>query len=201
VNLILSQPPKIAVFVCRCGINIAGVLNTKALAEFAKTLPNVIYSDDNISLCTTSGAEVIKEAIKQQHADRIIIGACTPKTHEPVFKAILRDAGVDPSYLEFVNIREQVSFVHIKEPELAQKKAEELLGAGIARASFHEIIPTKKFPVENKTLVIGGGVGGCQAALDLAKQGYEVFLVEKEPTIGGKMAMLDRTFPTDDCSI
>lgn len=108
---------------------------------------------------------------------------------------------MDPSYLEFVNVREQVSFVHMQEPELAQKKAEELLAAGVARASFHEIIPTKKFPVTNKTLVIGGGVGGCQAALDLAKQGYEVFLVEKEPTIGGKMAMLDRTFPTDDCSI
>jgi heterodisulfide reductase subunit A2 len=192
---------RIGTFVCRCGINIAGVLDTEKLAEYAAKLPNVVYATDNISLCTTSGADLIKEAAEEHKLNRIVVAACTPKTHRPVFQAVLRDAGLDPSYLEFVNIREQVSFVHMNEKEKAQLKAEELIRAGVARCVFHEPIPEKTFPVEKKALVIGGGVGGMQASLDLANEGYEVYLVEKAATIGGKMAMLDRTFPTDDCSI
>jgi heterodisulfide reductase subunit A len=192
---------RIGCFVCRCGINIAGVLDTKKLAEYANRLPNVEYTTDDISLCTTSGADLIKEAAKDHSLNRIVVAACTPKTHQPVFQAVLRDAGLDPSYLEFVNIREQVSFVHMNEKEQAQLKAEELIRAGVARSVFHEEIPEKTFPVEKKALVIGGGVGGMQASLDLANDGYKVYLVEKQATIGGKMAMLDRTFPTDDCSI
>ncbi|MHA1729149.1 MAG: FAD-dependent oxidoreductase [Promethearchaeota archaeon] len=114
---------------------------------------------------------------------------------------MLKDIGLEPSYLSFCNIREHCSFVHIKEPKKAQVKAEEIIRAAVARAAFLEKIPEKTIHVEKKTVVIGGGAAGCQTALDLAKQGYEVFLVEKKPTIGGKMAMLDRTFPTDDCSI
>lgn len=192
---------RIGVFVCRCGINIAGVLDTPNLAEYAAKLPNVEHTTDNISLCTTSGADLIKEAVDEHKLNRIVVAACTPKTHQPVFQAVLKDAGLDPSFLEFVNIREQVSFVHMNEKEKAQLKAEELIRAGVARSVFHETIPEKTFPVEKKALVIGGGIGGMQSALDLANQGYEVYLVEKEATIGGKMAMLDRTFPTDDCSI
>lgn len=160
-----------------------------------------MYATDNISFCTTAGADVIKAGIEEHNINRVVVSACTPKTHEPVFQAVLKDAGLRPSYLEFCNIREHVSFVHMKEKEKAQKKAEELISAAVARAVFVEDIPEKTFPVEKKTMVIGGGVGGCQASLDLAKQGYDVYLVEKQPTIGGKMAMLDRTYPTDDCSI
>jgi heterodisulfide reductase subunit A len=191
---------RIGIFICRCGINIAGVLDTKKLAEYTSKLPNVVHATDDISLCTTSGADLIKKATEEYKLNRIIVAACTPKTHRPVFQAVLKDAGLDPSYLEFVNIREQVSFVHMNEKEKAQLKAEELVRAGVARSVFHEPIPEKTFPVEKKALVIGGGVGGMQAALDLASD-YEVYLVEKNATIGGKMAMLDRTFPTDDCSI
>ncbi len=118
-----------------------------------------------------------------------------------MFRAVLEEAGLSPTYLEFCNIREHNSFVHMKEKDKAYAKAEELIAAACARALFLEIVPEVTFPVNNKVMVIGGGVGGCQTALDLAKQGFEVFLVEKKPTIGGKMAMLDRTFPTDDCSI
>jgi heterodisulfide reductase subunit A len=105
------------------------------------------------------------------------------------------------TYLEFCNLREHVTLVHMNEKEKAQKKAEDLIAASVARAVLLEDIPIEVFPVENKAMVIGGGIGGCRAALDLVEQGYEVYLVEKEPTIGGKMAMLDRTYPTDDCSI
>lgn len=192
---------RIGVFVCRCGINIAGVLDTKKLAEDSGKLPNVVHTTDNISLCTTSGADLIKSAVEEHKLNRIVVAACTPKTHQPVFRAVLKDAGVDPSYLEFVNIREQVSFVHMNEKEKAHIKADEIIRAGVARSVFLEPIPEKIFPVEKKALVIGGGAGGIQAALDLANQNYEVHLVEKTATIGGKMAMLDRTFPTDDCSI
>ncbi|MBN2157650.1 MAG: CoB--CoM heterodisulfide reductase iron-sulfur subunit A family protein [Candidatus Lokiarchaeota archaeon] len=191
---------RIGCFVCRCGVNIAGTLDTEKLAEYSGKLPNVVHSTDNISLCTTSGADLIKEAVEEHKLNRIIVAACTPKTHQPVFRAVLEDSGLDPSYLEFVNIREHVSFVHMKEKDKAQLKAEELIRAGVARSMFLEPIPEKTFPVEKKALVIGGGIGGMQAALDLASE-YEVYLVEKAATIGGKMAMLDRTFPTDDCSI
>lgn len=199
-----TEDIRVGVYVCRCGINIAGVLDTtedSGLAKYAMGLPNVVYATENISFCTTAGAQVIKDSIQDNNINRIVVAACTPKTHEPVFQAVLSEAGLSRSYLEFCNIREHVAFVHMREQEKAQSKAEDLIRAAVARAYFIEDIPMKTFPVENKAMVIGGGVGGCQTALDLAKQGYEVFLVEKKPTIGGKMAMLDRTFPTDDCSI
>jgi len=192
---------KVGVFVCRCGINIAGILDTNALAEYAKKIPNVVVSDENLSLCTTAGADFIKKFIKDEGVNRVVVAACTPKTHEPVFKAVLRDAGLDPSYLEFVNIREHVSFVHQKEIPLAMEIAKDLIRGGIERAKRLEEVPEKVVPVTGSALVIGAGVGGIQTALDLADQGYKVYLVDDKPTIGGKMAMLDRTYPTDDCSI
>lgn len=197
----LKPEIRIGVFVCRCGVNIAGVLDTKGLANYSLKLPHVVVADENLSLCTTAGADFIKKAVKEQNLNRIVVVACTPRTHEPVFKAILRDCGLDPSYLEFVNIREHVSFVHQKQVPLAMNKARDLMRAGIARASRLEVVPEKVVPITESALVVGGGVGGIQAALDLANQGYKVYLVEEKPTIGGKMAMLDRTFPTDDCSI
>lgn len=122
-------------------------------------------------------------------------------THESVFKSVLEDAGLNPGLLEFVNIREQDAYVHRDQPEEALEKAKDLVRAGVARANFIEEIPIRIIPVERKSLVIGGGIAGIQAALDLANDGFDVFLVENNPSIGGKMAQLDRTFPTDDCSI
>ena len=134
---------------------------------------------------------------------RILVAACTPKTHQPVFHAILAEAGLPPRYLEFVNIREHCSFVH-QAPEVRAKataKAIELIRAGIARAKLLEDIPTKVVPVTPVALVVGGGIAGLSASIDLGDAGYKVYLVEKNPTIGGRMSQLDRTFPTDDCSI
>ncbi|MFX0070924.1 MAG: FAD-dependent oxidoreductase [Candidatus Hermodarchaeota archaeon] len=137
----------------------------------------------------------------ESKANRLIVASCTPKTHEPVFKNVLESMDVDSSFLEFVNIREHSSFVHRQDKPGAQKVAEDAIKSAIARAAVLEPILIKEVDITKKTLVIGGGVAGLTAAIDLAEQGFEVHLVEKSPTIGGKMAMLDRTFPTDDCSI
>ena len=137
----------------------------------------------------------------ESNANRLVVGSCTPKTHEPVFKSVLEAMGIDSSYLEFANIREHSSFVHRKDKPGAQKVAEDIIRSAVARASVLEKILIKEVDITKKALIIGGGVAGLSAGIDLAEEGYEVYLVEKSPTIGGKMAKLDRTFPTDDCSI
>lgn len=137
----------------------------------------------------------------ESNANRLVVASCTPKTHEPVFKSVLESMGHDSSFLEFVNIREHASFVHRNDKPGAQKVAEDAIRSGAARAAALEPILVKEVDVAQRALIIGGGVAGLTAGIDLAEQGYEVHLVEKSPTIGGKMAMLDRTFPTDDCSI
>ncbi len=129
------------------------------------------------------------------------MASCTPKTHEPVFKSVLEEMNLDPSYLEFVNIREHSSFVHRNDKPGAKRTAEDAIRAGVARASVLEKILIREVDITKKALIIGGGVAGLSAGIDLAEEGFEVHLVERKPTIGGKMAMLDRTFPTDDCSI
>ena len=164
-------------------------------------MPNVVAADDDLSLCTDTGADHIKKVMTESKANRLVVAACTPKTHLPVFQSVLTEIGLDPSYLEFVNLREHVSFVHMKDKEGAQLVSQDLLRAAVARARLLEPIPVKMVPVKNAVAIIGGGVAGIQAALDLAKNEFEVHLIERKETIGGKMAMLDRTFPTDDCSI
>jgi heterodisulfide reductase subunit A len=143
----------------------------------------------------------MKEQFAQHKFNRIVVAACTPKTHLPVFHAIMKEIGLPPRYLEFVNIREHCSFVHQQEKEKATEKAIELIKAGIARAKLLEDVAIKIVPVKPVALVIGGGIAGLSAAIDLGNSGYKVYLVEKKTTIGGRMAQLDRTFPTDDCSI
>jgi len=152
-------------------------------------------------MCTEGGSTYIKEQIIEAKLDRIVVAACTPKTHQPVFHAILKEAGLPPRYLEFVNIREHCSFVHQGERDKALIKAIDLIRAGIARARLLEDVPTKTVPVTKAALVVGGGIAGLSTAIDLGDAGYQVHLVEKKSTIGGRMSQLDRTFPTDDCSI
>ncbi len=137
----------------------------------------------------------------ESNANRLVVVACTPKTHEPVFKSVLESMNIDQSYLEFANIREHSSFVHRQDKAGAQKVAEDAIRSAVARASVLEKILIKEVDITKKALIIGGGVAGLSAAIDLAEEGFEVHLVETKPTIGGKMAKLDRTFPTDDCSI
>ena len=139
--------------------------------------------------------------MEENNANRLIVAACTPRTHEPVFKSVLESMERDASYLEFANIREHSSFVHRLDKEGAQKVAEDLLKSAVARAAVLEKVLVKEVDITKRVLIIGGGVAGLSAGIDLAEEGYEVHLVEKSPTIGGKMAKLDRTFPTDDCSI
>ena len=141
-----------------------------------------------LSMCTEGGSTYIKEQVEEYGLERIVVAACTPKTHQPVFHAILEEAGLPPRYLEFVNIREHCSFVHQQKKKDATEKAIELIKAGIARARLLEDVPTKTVPVKKEALVVGGGIAGLSAAIDLADAGYQVHLVEKKTTIGGRMS-------------
>lgn len=160
-----------------------------------------VFAYPYLSLCTEGGSSYIKEEYENHKFERVVVAACTPKTHQPVFHAILTELGLPPRYLEFVNIREHCSFVHQQDREKATEKAIELIKAGIARAKLLEDVPTKTVPVKPTALVVGGGIAGLSAAIDLGDAGYKVYLIEKNTTIGGRMSQLDRTFPTDDCSI
>lgn len=170
------------------------------IVEVLNTYPGV-KAFEYLSMCTEGGSTYIKEQIIEAKLDRIVVAACTPKTHQPVFHAILAEAGLPPRYLEFVNIREHCSFVHQGERDKALIKAIDLIRAGVARSRLLEDVPTKTVPVTKAALVVGGGIAGLSTAIDLGDAGYQVHLVEKKSTIGGRMSQLDRTFPTDDCSI
>jgi len=152
-------------------------------------------------MCTEAGASLISEKMKEFKLNRIVVAACTPQTHLRVFRKVLRENGLDQSMLEFVNIREQDSYVHMNEPEIATQKAIEIIRAAIAKAAFLELIPIKKVDINPTTLIVGGGIAGMSSALSLADQGFKVILVEKSTTIGGHSAMFDRIFPTDECCI
>ncbi len=151
--------------------------------------------------CSDPGQKIIKNDIQQLDLNRIVVAACTPKIHEPTYRAVLIEAGLSPYYFQMVNLREHCSFVHAKDKAKATEKAMRLVLAGINRARELESIPRKEISIEKAALILGAGIAGMNAALDLANQGTRVHLVEKQPTIGGKMAQLDRIFPTDDCGI
>jgi len=144
---------------------------------------------------------LIKKKVKEHNLNRVIVAACTPKTHEIVFQNVIEEVNLNSGYLEFVNIREHCSYVHMQDKEAALEQAKELIRGAVAKAKFLEMIPVKKVDVIPKALIIGGGVAGLNAAMDLANEGIETIIVEEQPTIGGHMAKLDRTYPTDDCSI
>lgn len=151
--------------------------------------------------CSDPGQQQIKNDILELDLNRVVVAACTPKIHEPTYRAVLMEAGLSPYYFQMVNMREHCSFVHQGDKAAATQKAKRLLAGGINRARELENIPRKEIPITKSALVVGAGIAGMNAALDLAEQGIEVYLVEKEATIGGKMAQLDRIFPTDDCGI
>ena len=171
------------------------------LKEYVEKLPNVVIARTNKFTCSDPGQNIIRNDILELDLNRIVVAACTPKIHEPTYRAVLMEAGLSPYYFQMVNIREHCSFVHQGEREKATAKAKRLLLSGINRARELESIPRKEIAITKSVLIIGAGIAGMNAALDLANQGIEVYLVEKAPTIGGKMAQLDRIFPTDDCGI
>jgi heterodisulfide reductase subunit A len=184
---VLQEPPRIGVFICHCGINIGGVVNVPEVVEYAKTLPNVVYAEANVYTCSQDTQKLIKEKIVQNKLNRVVVASCTPRTHEPLFKETVQEAGLNPYLFEMTNIRDQCSWVHMHQPKEATKKAKNLVRSITAKAKL--LKPLKK-PLINVTqvgLVIGGGVSGMTAALELAKQGFEVHLVEKEPELGGHL--------------
>jgi heterodisulfide reductase subunit A len=184
---VLCEPPRVGVFICHCGINIGGVVNVPEVVEYAKKLPNVAYAEANVYTCSQDTQKLIKEKIVQNKLNRVVVASCTPRTHEPLFKETVQEAGLNPYLFEMTNIRDQCSWVHMRQPKEATKKAKDLIRSITAKATL--LKPLKK-PVINVTqvgLVIGGGVSGMTAALELAKQGFEVHLVEKEPVLGGHL--------------
>jgi len=192
---------RIGVFVCQCGQNIAGSVDCTAVEEAAAGLPNVVVTQLNRYTCSEPGQAEIKAAIKAYNLNRVVVASCTPRLHEPTFRACLAEAGLNPYLLEMANIREQVAWVHLHDMAAATRKASEQVAMAVARARWLTEQAETQVPVVKAALVIGGGIAGIQAALDLADAGHKVYLVEREPSIGGKMAMLDKTFPTMDCSI
>jgi heterodisulfide reductase subunit A len=192
---------RIGVFVCECGRNIAGTVDCEAVRAHAETLPNVVVAQLNRYTCSDPGQQQIREAIVTHRLNRVVVASCSPRLHEPTFRACVESAGLNPYLMEMANIREHVSWVHMREPDLATAKAKDSVAMAVARARWLTPQTESRVPVTPAALVIGGGVAGIQAALDLADAGHRVYVVEKEPSIGGKMAMLDKTFPTMDCSI
>jgi heterodisulfide reductase subunit A len=192
---------RIGVYVCHCGSNIAGAVDCAAVATYARTLHGVVHTRDQGYTCSEPGQAQIKQDIREFGLNRIVVASCSPRLHEPTFRKCVSEAGLNPYLMEMANIREQCSWVHSLDREGATVKARDLVRSAVARARLLDVRTELEVPVRRSTLVIGGGVAGIQAALDLADAGYPVVLVEKQPSIGGIMAQLDKTFPTMDCSI
>ncbi len=196
-----SQQLRIGVYVCHCGSNIAGVVPPAEIAEYAARFPGVVRATDTLYACADSGQNLIKEDILKYNLNRVVVSACSVRMHEPTFRAAVAEAGLNPFLMEMANIREQCTWAHGHDKAGALAKAKELTAAAVAKAAFLAPLETIKVPVTKRALVIGGGVAGISAALDMADQGIPTLLVEREPTIGGVMAQLNKTFPTMDCSI
>ncbi|UCD18340.1 MAG: CoB--CoM heterodisulfide reductase iron-sulfur subunit A family protein [Candidatus Zixiibacteriota bacterium] len=196
-ELDISGPPRVGVFICHCGINIAGVLDIESLKEDAAALPDVVYVEDNLFLCSDEGQRLIQEQIAEQNLNRVVGVACTPRTHEPIFRESCELVGLNPYLFEMVNVRDQCSWVHTAEPENAGQKAGDLIRMGVAKARKLQPLYRKSIPVTQSVLVIGGGVAGMCAALELEAQGVKVFLSEKEGRLGGRLNSLTKVYPAD----
>jgi heterodisulfide reductase subunit A len=190
---------KIGVYICHCGFNIAGVVNVEEVAKYAATLPSVVISREYRYMCSDPGQDLIKNDIKKLGLNRVVVASCSPRMHEPTFRKAVADGGLNPYLYEHANIREHCSWVH-DDKELATKKAKDLVRAAVKRVYRHEPLVVKEAPLNPNVLVVGGGIAGMQAALDIANGQNKVYLVERDPSIGGHMIQLDRTFPTLDCS-
>lgn len=191
---------KIGVYVCHCGSNIGGVVDVEKVRAHAETLPHVTVARQNLFMCSDPGQEIIRNDIKDGKVDKVVVAACTPRTHEPIFRKVLESEGMNKYLFEMANIRDQDSWVHAHDKDGATKKAKKIVESAVAKAKHLCPLEDKYVSVEKAALVIGGGVAGIFSALDLANMGNRVYLVEKEPSIGGIMAQLDKTFPTNDCS-
>jgi heterodisulfide reductase subunit A len=191
---------KIGVYICHCGSNIAGVVDVEDVARWAKeNFPEVAISRDYKFMCSSPGQELIEKDIKELGLTRVVVAACSPHLHEPTFRNACQRAGLNPYLFDMVSIREQVSWV-TTDKTIATQKAKALLEGSIKRVVYHEPLEPMVVKIHPDVLVVGGGVAGIQAALEIADSGAHVYLVEREPSIGGHMAQFDKTFPTLDCS-
>ena len=193
------EQPKIGVYICECGTNIAATVNVREVVRFAGRLPNVAVARQYKYMCSELGQNMIKDDIQELGLDRVVVASCTPRMHEPTFQTAVAEASLNPYYFAMANIREQCSWI-IKDIAQATAKAKRLVSSTVARVAYQEPLEPRVEPVTKAALVVGGGIAGIQAALTMADAGYPVYLVEREPSIGGHMAQLDKTFPTLDCS-
>ncbi len=193
-----GEDPRIGVFVCRCGINIAGVVDVPEVCKYSESLPNVVYTGENLFSCSQDSQDQMKEIFAEHRINRVVVASCSPKTHEPIFMDTLEACGLNKYLFEMANIRNQNSWIHTDDPDAATKKAKELVSMAVARAAKLKPLEEKRIPVTQRALIVGGGVGGMNASLSLADQGFEVVLVEKEPELGGMARKLFETIEGDD---
>lgn len=193
-----SEPPRIGVFVCNCGVNISSVVRVKEVVEYAKTLPNVVYTQENLFSCAQDAQDKLVKVIAEQNLNRVVVSACSPRTHEPLFQETLRNSGLNKYLFEQANIRDQCSWVHAGDPDAATQKAKDLVRMAVARASLIEPLPMPSVPVTPSALVVGGGVAGMTSALTLAKQGFKAYIVEQKDKLGGHGLKLKNTWKGED---
>ena len=194
----MLDKPRIGVFVCECGINIAGTVDCDELTEWASTIPDVALAIKNRYTCAEPGQEEIKHYIREKNLNRVVVASCTPRMHESTFRNCCADTGLNPYLFEMANIREHCSWVHSHDREGPTEKAKDIIKIAVARARFLEAQEELEVPVTRAALVVGAGIAGIQTSLDLADAGYQVYLVEREPSIGGLMTHINKSFPTMD---
>ncbi len=185
-----GQEPRIGVFVCHCGTNIAGVVDVPDVVQYAKTLPNVVYAENDLYTCSNDTQDRIKDKIAEHNLNRVVVASCTPRTHEPLFRNTIAEAGLNPYLFEMANIRDQCSWVHMHEPEMATQKSKDLLRMAVAKSRLLQPLQRQRIKIQKSALVIGGGLSGMTAALTLARQGSDVYLVEREKELGGNLRHL-----------
>ncbi len=191
-----SEDVRIGVFVCSCGTNIGGLIDVKEVAEYAKSLPNVVFTEDNLYTCSETGLTQIRNGIREHNLNRVVVASCTPRTHEPLFRDTIKAEGLNEYLFQFVNIRDQCTWVHMKHPKEAFEKAKEVIRMGVAKAAKLEALENIVVDATPTAMVIGGGVAGMTAALSLANQGFKTHLVERDDKLGGKLNIINKLFPT-----
>lgn len=195
---VINKEPRIGVFVCHCGINIGGYVNVPEVVEYVKQLPDVVYAENNLYTCSQDTQKRIIEMIKEHNLNRVVVASCTPRTHEPLFRETIREAGLNPYLFEMANIRDQCSWIHMYQPESATEKAKDLIRMAVSKARLLEPLKRVEVDVVQKALIIGGGIAGMSSALLLAEQGFEVFLVEKDKELGGNLRHIYTTLENRD---
>jgi heterodisulfide reductase subunit A-like polyferredoxin len=195
---VAGQEPRVGVFVCHCGTNIGGVVDVPAVVEYSKTLANVVYAENNLYTCSNDTQDLIKQKIIEHDLNRVVVASCTPRTHEPLFRNTLRETGLNPYLFEMANIRDQCSWVHMHEPEKATEKSKDLVRMAVAKARLLQPLTRRSVRVNKSGLVIGGGIAGMTAALALAEQGFDAYLVEKEDELGGNLRHIHYVLAGED---